>query len=113
MALSNKFLKRAGLGELVAKKKKRRMPQIRTMATLLNKQKKMKALYGRLYRKSEKAKAREAKDPKKNPNKTYFCDKFPTFDSYAKNYKMREIKHADKKVSKSTVTPKRSKVWGM
>ncbi len=118
MALSNKFLKKSGLGYLIPKKvgKRKRMPQGRTMETLLLKKKKMKALYGRLFRKNKKLKAKEAKNPKLNPtqkNKTYFCDKFPTFDSYAKNYKLREIKTAEKKVSKSTVISKRKKVWGM
>jgi len=108
MDLSPKWMKRVGLGKYAPKKTKRRRPRNRTMATFLNKQKKLKTLYGRLFRKSKRAKEKE-----NNPDKTYFCDKFPTYESYAKNYNLKQIQKAEPRVSRSTTTTRRKGIWGM
>lgn len=62
----------------------RRQP--RTSKTKSNKLRKLKSTYNRIFRNSQKAK-------KENPNekKERFCDKYPTFESYKKNYVLKEV----------------------
>jgi len=110
MILSNKCLKQSGLSFLLDKKKSKKRVRVRTMQTLINKQKKLEVLYGTLYRRSEKLKAKEVNDPKRNSNKSYFCDKFPTYASYAKNYNLKQPTSAE---PKKTITPKKKQVWGV
>jgi len=91
VSMSRKFLKVSGLGYLVPKKVKgsRKKSRIRTFHTYQNKLNKIKNIYNKLYNYSLKAKE---KGIQSNPNYEYFCDRYPTFESFVKNYKLKEPK---------------------
>lgn len=66
------------------RKRQRFTSKGRSSRTYQNKIKKMKKLYKRLYRASQKKKA-------KNPQGRYFCDKYPTCDLFLKSIKIKEV----------------------
>ncbi|MHA1754274.1 MAG: hypothetical protein ACTSYR_02025 [Candidatus Odinarchaeia archaeon] len=73
--------------------------RVRTLKTYRNKEKRITTLYNRLYRRSIKAKQSfESLSPKqqkvemrKRNNKLFFCDRYPTVESFLKNYKLKEV----------------------
>jgi len=72
---SKKWLKETGLGFLITKQGKTKRPRSRTLHTYQNKIKKLQTIYSRLKKKSKS-----------------FAGKFSTFDAYAKNYNLKEVK---------------------
>ena len=85
LSISNTFLKREGLGFLIKKQGITKKPRSRTLQTYLNKVQKLKNTYSKLKKKSEKL------YKKYNKNHSIpFHQKFSTFESYAKGYKLKE-----------------------
>lgn len=74
----------------------------RTSNTKSNKLRKLKSIYNRIFRHSVKAKKED-----KSKKKEYFCDKYPTVESYLKNYPLKEVGVASK--SGPTVSSERKK----
>ena len=54
----------------------------RSRATAKNKESKLRRLYKNLFKASQRKK-------KKNPQKTYFCDRFKTADNFLKTIKIK------------------------
>ena len=66
-------------------RRKRKMTKGRSLVTLQNKIREHKKFYKNIFRNSQKSKEKDLKLPEnKRPQKEYFCDKYPTEDSFLK-----------------------------
>jgi hypothetical protein len=64
-------------------RRKRKMTKGRSLVTLQNKIREHKKFYNRVFKNSQKSKEKDSKLPEnKRPQKEYFCDRFPTVDSF-------------------------------
>ena len=69
----------------------------RSVKTHQNKIRKIKNYYKKLFKNSVANKKENEKNGYKNPNKKYFCDKFPTEKDYLKTVKIKEVLKAEVK----------------
>ena len=73
-------------------KSRRSKAHARTLTTFNNKLNKLKSTYQRLYNNSKKAKDKYTVMPegeRKIKDRKFFCDNYPTQDSFLKNYKLK------------------------
>lgn len=63
----------------------------RSLVTFQNKTRQLKKFYRKTFENSKKSKERDNKLPEnKRPRKKYFCDKYPTEDSFFKKNSLKQ-----------------------